>query len=247
VAAGERKNPRVLEERIQLTRNRLSLLLLAAAVAALTVTALATGARNPAKVRAFGAVHGDVTAIKRNGTTTSFSFDRGTIMAASSSSVTLQRADGRSLTFSLANARVRGELRVGRQAVVFTQNGAAVQVFTGAANAAKNRRRGDRNAKRRQHLAGLRAGAQRLLAGAVHVDYRLLLRNGTTRTLALDRGTITAASASSLSLKRADGPTVTFSLGSSTKVRGTIAVNARALVVSQNGTALRVLTGRRSR
>jgi hypothetical protein len=228
-----------------LTRNRFTLLLIPALVAALTVTTLATGARNPSKARTFGAVHGDVTAIKRDGTTTSFSFDRGKVTAVSSSSVTLQRADGRSLTFSLGTARVRGRLQVGRQVVVISQNGAAVQISSGAARAGKNRR-GDRNDRRRQRLAGTRVAAQ-LLAGAVHVDYRLLLRNGSTRTLALDRGTITAASATSLSLKRADGPTVTFSLTSSTKVRGTVAVNARALVVSENGAALRVLTGRRSR
>jgi hypothetical protein len=217
-----------------------------ALVAALTATTLATGARKPSKVRTFGAVHGDVTAINRNGTTTSFSFDRGKVTAVSSSSVTIERADGRSLTFSLGTARVRGQLQVGRQAIVVSQNGAVVQIFSGAARAGKNNRRGDRNGQRRQRNARIQVAAQ-LLAGAVHVDYRLLLRNGSTRALALDRGTITAASASSLSLKRADGPTVTFSLSSSTKVRGTVAVNARALVVSQNGAALRVLTGRRSR
>jgi hypothetical protein len=230
-----------------LTRNRFTLLLIPALVAGLTATTLATGARKPTKVRTFGAVHGDVTAIKRNGTTTSFSFDRGKVTAVSSSSVTIERADGRSLSFSLGTARVRGQLLVGRQAVVVSQNSAVVQVFGDAARAGKNNRRGDRNDKRRQRLAGARVAAQRFLAGAVHVDYRLLLRNGSTRVLALDRGTITAVSATSLSLKRADGPTVTFSLASSTKVRGTVAVNARALVVSQNGTALRVLTGRRSR
>ena len=230
-----------------MTRNRFTLLLIPALVAALTATTLATGARKPTKVRTFGAVHGDVTAIKRNGTSTSFSFDRGTVRAASSSSVTIERADGRSLSFSLGTARVRGQLQVGRQAIVVSQSGAAVQVFAVSARGGKNQRRGDRNAERRQGLAGAWAAAHRLLAGAVHVDYRLLMRNGSTRALALDRGTITAASATSLSLKRADGPTVTFSLASSTKVRGTVAVNARALVVSQNGTALRVLTGRRSR
>jgi hypothetical protein len=79
-----------------------------------------------------------------------------------------------------------------------------------------------------------------LLKGAVHADVSKLMANGTTREIALDRGAVTASSPTSISLTRADGQSVTIAVALATKVRGTVAVGAKALVLSRDGTALSI-------
>jgi hypothetical protein len=228
-----------------LARNRTFVLLVAALAAALAASSFAT-ASSARGGKLKGAVHADVNVIARDGTATSFALDHGKVTALSSTSLTIERADKQSLTFALGSTTTsRGNLRVGSRVLVTSQGGSAVQVTTG------RRLKANGNTLSLNGLFRLMPGSQsanrrgkaRKLAQAVHVDYRLLLANGTTQTLAVDKGTIASASTSSLALKRADGPTVSFVLNASTKVRGTLAPNAKAVVTSRDGTALRVRAG----
>ena len=79
-----------------------------------------------------------------------------------------------------------------------------------------------------------------LLAGVVHADISKVSASGMTRETTLDRGEVTASSATSISLKRADGQSVTLAVDSSTKVRGMVAVGKKAFVLSRDGTAILV-------
>ena len=65
--------------------------------------------------------------------------------------------------------------------------------------------------------------------------------DGSTGTASLDRGQVTASSSTSLTIKRADGKSVTFTLGTGVHVRGKLTVGGKALVVSRNGAVVRVL------
>ena len=77
-----------------------------------------------------GAVHADVKFIKADGSTISFSFDRGSVTAASDTSVTIKRADGPSVTKSIsADTKLRGKLVVGGKAAVFSKGGAATLIL----------------------------------------------------------------------------------------------------------------------
>jgi hypothetical protein len=77
-----------------------------------------------------GAVHADVTFIKADASTGSFSFDRGSVTAASATSVTLKRADGPSVTKSIsADTKLRGKLAVGGKAAVFSKGSAATAIL----------------------------------------------------------------------------------------------------------------------
>ena len=144
--------------------------------------------------------------------------DRGKVTAFSATSVTLQLRNGGTATFAITSTtRVRGTLAVGARAIVASTGGTAVAIRVGA----------------KQRAA---AGP---FGGAVHIEYRITRRDGTVRVLTLDRGKITATG-STLTLLRPDNVSVSFTVDSSTKVRGTIAVDARASVLAQNGRALRV-------
>jgi hypothetical protein len=68
--------------------------------------------------------------IKADGSTASFSFDRGEVTAASATSLTVKRKDGQSVTKSIsADTKVRGKLAAGGKAVVFSQGSAATVIF----------------------------------------------------------------------------------------------------------------------
>jgi hypothetical protein len=80
----------------------------------------------------------------------------------------------------------------------------------------------------------------------VHVGWALILPDGTALSLALDRGEVTAASATSITLKRPDNVSVMLKIDASTKVHakdGKINVGDRAGVVSKGGTAQLILAG----
>lgn len=79
-----------------------------------------------------------------------------------------------------------------------------------------------------------------LLKGAVHADVSKLMANGTTREVTLDRGAVTASSPTSIYLERADGQSITIAVALATKVRGTIVVGSKGLVLSRDGTALSI-------
>ena len=80
------------------------------------------------------------------------------------------------------------------------------------------------------------------LARAVHGDLIVKAQDGTFEKVAFDRGTLTAASGTSLTLHRPDGVEVTVKLGDETRYRGV--ENAAALqtgrpaaVISKDGAA----------
>ena len=89
--------------------------------------------------------------------------------------------------------------------------------------------------------AAKRHVAKQLVRAGVHADVSLIRADGTTDAFSVDRGKVTTSSSTSLTLQRADGKTVTVSLNSSTIVRGTITIGHKALVISRDGSVVRVL------
>ncbi|HEY1281395.1 MAG TPA: hypothetical protein VGF22_17080 [Acidimicrobiales bacterium] len=82
------------------------------------------------------AVHGDVVVKAKDGSYVTVTFDRGTVSAASATSVTLQRPDTTQPVIVTvdANTKVHGvasvaDLKVGQEAVVVSRSGTATQIF----------------------------------------------------------------------------------------------------------------------
>lgn len=91
--------------------------------------------------------------------------------------------------------------------------------------------------------AGGRVGG--LLARADHATVEIKAKSG-WETVEWDRGNVTASSATSITLQRPDGQSVTEAITSTTKYRGTgsiAVVGQPAQVISLNGSALRVAQG----
>ena len=170
-------------------------------------------------------VHADVSLIRADGSTDAFAVDRGKVTASSATSLTLARADGKSVTFSVTSTTVaRRIVTVGRPAIVFSRNGAAFRIVA----------------------AGpvTMAPVMPALAGkspVVHLDVKFVRADGSTGSITLDRGQVTASSSTSLTIKRDDGKSVTFTIGAGATVRGHLAVGGKALVLSRNGAVVRVL------
>ncbi len=178
-------------------------------------------------------VHAEISLIKADGTTNSFVVDRGQVTAESDSSVTLKRKDGPSVTLALnADTKVRGDIQVDKGAVVFSRGGTAFAVLAPRAAKAASLRLGDGNGKGLgQRLALLKA--KKGLMGAVHADVKLIKADGSSNAFSFDRGQVTAASDTSVTVKRADGPSVTKSISADTKLRGKLAVGGKAAVFSK--------------
>ena len=83
--------------------------------------------------------------------------------------------------------------------------------------------------------------AKRLVRSGVHADVSLIRADGSTDAFAVDRGKVTASSATSLTLARADGKSVTFSVTSTTVARRIVTVGRPAIVFSRNGAAFRII------
>ena len=184
-------------------------------------------------------VHAEISLIKANGTADAFVVDRGKVTAESQTSVTLKRADGPSVTLGLnAGTKIRGDIQVGKGAVVFSRGGTAFVVFAPRSEDAAPLllAGGDALGK------GLGRGkTQRGLFGAVHADVSLIKADASTDAFSFDRGGVTGASATSLTLKRADGPSVTKTISADTKLRGKLAVGGKALVFSRGSAAFAIL------
>jgi hypothetical protein len=184
-------------------------------------------------------VHAEVSLIKADGTTDAFVVDRGKVTAESSSSVTLERKDGVSVTLGLdADTKIRGDIQVDKGAIVFSRGGTAFAVLAPRAEKAALRLGGgeglgQRTARGKKMKAGL--------FGAVHADVSFIKADGSTDSFSFDRGEVTAASNTSVTIKRADGPSVTKSISADTKVRGTLAVGGKAAVFSKGGAAQAIL------
>ncbi|HZR90953.1 MAG TPA: hypothetical protein VFA44_00930 [Gaiellaceae bacterium] len=169
-------------------------------------------------------VHADVKLVRADGSTDAFAVDGGTVTAASGGSLTLLRRDGTSVTFSLASGAVRrGTVVVGRRALVFSRDGTAFRV-RGA----------------RPFVAVPPTTPAAAKSKVVHLEVTVLRADGSTISTVLDRGQVTAVSATSLTLGRDDGVSVTFALNADTRIRGHLTVGGRALVLSRAGAAVRV-------
>lgn len=171
-------------------------------------------------------VHADVSLTRADGTTDAFAVDRGKVTASSSTSVTLQRADGKSVTIGLTSTtKARGMIALNKPLLVFSRNGVAFRVLGPGAR-----------------LAPQVAGAvNQQKSPVVHIQASFIRADGSTHTVSLDRGQVTASSTTSLTIKRADGQSVTFTLGSSVKINGHLVVGGRAAVITRDGAVVRVL------
>jgi len=199
---------------------------------AVAVADAAHGGKGKAKAKAQVAkklvrsgVHADISLISADGSTDAFAVDRGKVTASSATSLTLQRADGKSVTFSVSSTTVaRRMVTVGRPALVFSRSGAAFRILAAGPVTM---------APVKQAVAGK--------SPVVHLEAKFVRADGSTGSATLDRGQVTASSSTSLTIKRDDGKSVTFTIGSGAIVRGHLAVGGKALVVSRNGAVVRVL------
>src|SRR5437868_4542684 len=145
-----------------------------------------------------GAIHADIAVLFVDGSTKDYALDRGTVTAADESSLTLQRPDGQSFTFSLSSDTwyPHGKPKVDDKLGVLSYNGAALRVNVW--------RKGndDINAQAQDHV--------RAFAKAVHGDITLLMKDGTTKSETADRGRVAAldANAGTMTIDRPDKQSV---------------------------------------
>lgn len=178
----------------------------AAANGALPLTALTTlqlqrGAAGGASAAHAGLarqiVHGTVI-LNDNGAWVSYTLDVGSITSASSSAITLKRADGSAVTLTVSSSTLWGAKGktpkdyaslTGRRVAVLSQNGAAIHV-----------------------------GGRGMFRGFAYADLTLY-RNGQMREIQLDRGVVQSLSSTQISLTRADGVAVTATLAPHVRYR----------------------------
>jgi hypothetical protein len=176
-------------------------------------------------------VHTEISLIKADGSKDAFVIDRGQVTAESQSSVTLLRKDGKSVTLKLdANTKIRGDIQVDKGAMAFSRGGTAFAVLAP---------RGENAAP--AVLGGAAGDKAKGLFLAVHADVELIKADGETVAFSFDKGDVTAASDTSVTIKRADGPSVTKTISADTKLRGKLAVGGKALVFSKAGAAIAIL------
>ena len=94
--------------------------------------------------------------------------------------------------------------------------------------------------------AGGRPGAPGVLKGAIHGDLLIRGEDGATRTVTFDRGKVTAISATSITIERPDGVSLSKNLTDQTVFNGTpkdkVQAGMGAIVVSSGDTAERVIS-----
>jgi hypothetical protein len=209
---------------------------MAAALLVGSAVAMAGPRLKPGFVRG---VHTEVSLIKADTSKDAFAVDRGQVTVVSQTSFTLERKDGVKVTLGLnANTKVRGDIQVGKGTIAYSRGGTAFAVLAPRGDKPSALRLGAGNlGQRLQRLVLRRPG----LMGAVHADVKGIKADKSTFSFSLDRGDVTAASSSSVTLKRADGQSVTKSITADTKVRGKLAVGGKAAIISQGNTATKVL------
>jgi hypothetical protein len=213
-------------------RTTKTFLTLCVAALGLTVAGVAQAHRGPGAglLRPLlAAVHADVTIVNAKGETRTVTWDRGTVSAKSATSITLARKDGKSVTLSIdSNTKSHGDVEQGRPALVVSNNGKALAIRGARAGRAPSAAR-----KRDRDLP-------------VHVGWALIMPDGSALSIAFDRGEVTDAGATTITLKRPDNVSVTLKIDSATKVHargGKVNVGDRAGVFSQGGTAKQILAG----
>jgi len=197
---------------------------------ATTTPARAAKTTTSAKHVAFdGLTHGTVIT-SANGAYVTYTVDAGQVSAISTTSVTLTRLDGQTVTLAISPSTVWGKQGKapknpsklqGRNVIVFSQNGTATQLGMGG-EALKN---------------------------AVHLD-AMFVHNGKTRELQIDRGSAQSVSMAQISVKRADGVVVTEPIAvkarweqapNHTQVQpGNVAPGASVAIVTYNGKVIAV-------
>jgi hypothetical protein len=207
-----------------------------------------------------GAVHADVTTIDARGQALKYRWDKGRLTARSDTSITIARRDGKSVTLELSETtRVRaknGTLRVGDLVVAYSREGTVYLVL------AFQTREGppppksapppiwtiDPAVKDREREVSLKEKPLGFSRRFVHIDWALIMPDGKSFTLAYDRGEVSAKTVSSITLKRADGKSVTLAVGEKTRIqKDGVKVGDRAVVYSRDGTALNVISGEKTR
>jgi hypothetical protein len=169
-------------------------------------------------------VHADVSLVRADGSTDAFAVDRGRVTVSSATSLTLQRPDGKTLTLGVSSGTiVRGTIATGKPVLVFSRNGVAFRI------------------RAPRPFTASPAVAATAKAKVVHAQVNFVRADGSTGSVTLDRGQVTASSSSSLTIKRADGKSVTLAIGAGAVIRGKLAVGGNALAFSRGGTAFRVL------
>src|SRR5205807_2118411 len=113
--------------------------------------------------------------------------------------------------------------------------GAALLIAGGAVAVAEAAHGGHGKAKKEAVKQAVRIG--------VHADVSLIRADGSTDAFALDRGQVTATSTTSLTIKRDDGKSVTFTVGTDAVIRGKLVVGGKALVFSRDGAVVRIFAG----
>jgi hypothetical protein len=186
-------------------------------------------------------VHTEVSLVKADGSKDAFVADRGEVTAESASSVTLSRKDGVSVTLALtADTKIRGDIQVGKGAEVLSRDGKAFAVLAPRGAKPAPLRFGGGGDGLGQRLDRM-AKPGRGLFGAVHADVKGIKADKSTFSFSFDRGDVTAASATSVTIKRADGGTATKTISADTKVRGKLAVGGKAAIISEGGAAKLIL------
>jgi len=217
--------------------------LITALVAFLAVAVAGTALAEDGKVKGpfWNAVHAAGSIVYKDGSSQSYNWDRGKITALSSSSISIERRDKVALTFAIdASTLVRNDhasytladLKAGLRATIVSQNGTAVVI---------------------RHIRGDGAPSgndpsqvQLPLSKSVYGDGTVLFADGTSQAVHYDRGQITAKDASSLTIKRPDGKSVTLTYDAQTLVReegevysvDKLEVGERAMFFSESGKAV---------
>jgi hypothetical protein len=211
-----------VKKRLMLVAGAAALLVAGGAVAVAGAAPGKAVRRHIARDLVRGGVHADVSLTRANGTTDAFSVDRGKVTVSSPTSLSLQRRDGKTVTVTLNGSTiVRGTPTTGKAVLVFSRSGVAFRVL------APGFRRAPKAPKQAK-------------SPVVHLQVSFIRADGSTHTAGLDHGLVTASSGTSLTIKEADGQSVTFSIGGA-KVNGKLAVGGNALVVSRDGKVVRVL------
>ena len=189
-----------------------------------------------------GSAHAGVSLIKTDGSTDAIAFDRGEITGKGTSSITLGRSDGVSVTLTVdsqtrATKRCKLEkLETRDRVLAWSRAGTAFLIRC------YQRRNGPATAPAAPITASpTKMALPRLGKGVVHADVNLIKADGSSDSFSYDRGTVTAESDSSVTLKRADGQSVVLGVNADTKIRGKLRVDSRAVVFSRGGTAVSIL------
>jgi hypothetical protein len=188
-------------------------LLLPAVLALAAGTAFADGTP-PVKGPFAGTVHAAVAITYLDGSSQSWSWDRGRISALSSSSITLTRRDKQDVTFAITSSTVvrndgatygQSDLKVGLAATVVSQGGNAVII---------RNIRGD-GAPSGADPSAITGPLAKSVTGTVDAQYA----DGSHRSFEYDRGLITAAGSGQVTVKQPGGKELSFTYDDSTVVR----------------------------